>query len=331
MNPFFSIIIPVYNVAPYLRECLDSVLAQTFADWEALCVDDGSTDGSGAILNEYAVRDRRFRVIHQPNGGVSAARNAALDVARGEWVCFLDADDKIESHWLEDIALGAKDHPEADWIRTSYRDWIEGREPVPWPKGHPCNTSEKIYPDAADIAWHFLAYNGMMTINVFRRTTIQSIRFQTGLSCCEDGCFVLDIAILPQTRAILTIPNDDYRYRMRDTSASHSITCSDITKALMAEMDRWVIHPSRRGVFSPAIDRYILRCLKGKNTVTKQEAKKLCFFARKATRCGFFSPFYFKGKKMIRWLLFLLFGNPLILFEKASWNWLVPYGNGVAP
>ena len=65
MNPVFSIIIPVYNVAPYLRECLDSVLAQTFADWEAICVDDGSTDGSGAILDEYAAKDARFRIVHQ--------------------------------------------------------------------------------------------------------------------------------------------------------------------------------------------------------------------------------------------------------------------------
>lgn len=78
----FSIIIPVYNVAPYLRECLDSVLAQICTDWEweAICVDDGSTDGSGAILDEYAARDGRFKVIHQTNAGVSAARNAALNV-----------------------------------------------------------------------------------------------------------------------------------------------------------------------------------------------------------------------------------------------------------
>ena len=82
----FSIIIPVYNVAPYLRECLDSVLAQTLTDWEAICVDDGSTDGSGAILDEYAARDQRFRIIHQPNSGVSAARNVALDMVRREWI-----------------------------------------------------------------------------------------------------------------------------------------------------------------------------------------------------------------------------------------------------
>ena len=92
--PYFSIIIPVYNVAPYLRECLDSVLKQTFTDWEAICIDDGSTDESGAILDEYAAKDKRFRVIHQANAGVSAARNAALDKVQGEWDDFCRAADR---------------------------------------------------------------------------------------------------------------------------------------------------------------------------------------------------------------------------------------------
>ena len=76
-----SVIIPVYNVARYLRECLDSVQAQTFTDWEAICVNDGSTDECGKILDEYAAKDTRFKVIHKENGGVSTARNAGLDVA----------------------------------------------------------------------------------------------------------------------------------------------------------------------------------------------------------------------------------------------------------
>ena len=99
--PFFSIIIPVYNVAPFLRECLDSVLAQTFTDWEAICIDDGSTDDSGAILDEYAAKDKRFRVMHKENAGVGEARNKGLDEVKGEWVWFVDADDAIHPQALD--------------------------------------------------------------------------------------------------------------------------------------------------------------------------------------------------------------------------------------
>ena len=96
MKPLFTLIIPCYNVAPYVRACLDSVAAQTCADgWEAICVDDGATDGTGAILDEYAAKDPRFKVIHQKNAGVSAARNAGLEAATGEWVWFIDSDDTI--------------------------------------------------------------------------------------------------------------------------------------------------------------------------------------------------------------------------------------------
>ena len=96
----FSIIIPVYNVDLYLRECLDSVLSQSFADWEAICVDDGSTDNSGEILREYATRDNRIKVVTQPNGGLSAARNTGMKASSGEYILFLDSDD-----WLETDAL----------------------------------------------------------------------------------------------------------------------------------------------------------------------------------------------------------------------------------
>ena len=97
----FSVIIPVYNVEAYLRDCLDSVLNQTCADWEAICVNDGSTDGSADILNEYAARESRVKVITQPNGGLSAARNAGIKAAEGEYVLFLDSDDWLEVNALE--------------------------------------------------------------------------------------------------------------------------------------------------------------------------------------------------------------------------------------
>ena len=85
MNCKISIIIPVYNVENYIRFCLDTVLVQTFTDFEVILVDDGSTDGSGMICDEYAVKDKRIKVIHKENDGVSSARNRALDYMRNNW------------------------------------------------------------------------------------------------------------------------------------------------------------------------------------------------------------------------------------------------------
>lgn len=96
----FSIIIPIYNVEAYLRDCLESVLRQSFSDWEAVCVNDGSTDGSAVILEEYASKETRIKVISQANGGLSSARNTGQKVAKGDYILFLDSDD-----WLEDDAL----------------------------------------------------------------------------------------------------------------------------------------------------------------------------------------------------------------------------------
>ena len=100
----FSIIIPVYNVEKYLRACLDSMLNQTFSDWEAVCVNDGSTDSSAVALKEYAAKDDRFRVVEQPNAGLSAARNTGLKHAAGDYVLFLDSDDWLETNALETLA-----------------------------------------------------------------------------------------------------------------------------------------------------------------------------------------------------------------------------------
>lgn len=100
----FSVIIPVYNVEAYLIECLNSVLDQTFEDWEAICVNDGSTDNSAAILEEYGQKDSRFKIVNQPNGGLSTARNTGLKAAAGEYVLFLDSDDWLEGNALERVS-----------------------------------------------------------------------------------------------------------------------------------------------------------------------------------------------------------------------------------
>ena len=101
MKPKISIIIPMYNVEKYLRRCLDSVKNQTFRDWQAICVDDGSPDKSGEIAEEYAVQDKRFMVIHKKNGGLSDARNAGMTKVKSDFVMFLDSDDFIHPQTLE--------------------------------------------------------------------------------------------------------------------------------------------------------------------------------------------------------------------------------------
>ena len=101
---YFSVIIPVYNTEAYLGKCLDSILSQDFADWEAICVNDGSTDGSAAILTDYAARNSRLRVVHQPNRGLSVARNTGLNAAQGDYILFVDSDDWIAPHALSTLA-----------------------------------------------------------------------------------------------------------------------------------------------------------------------------------------------------------------------------------
>jgi glycosyltransferase involved in cell wall biosynthesis len=102
---FFSIIIPVYNVEPYLQRCVDSALGQDYPDkFEIILVDDGSTDKSGSICDDYAQKDARIRVVHKENGGLSSARNAGVKIATGEYIVFLDSDD-----WIDDDALARLD------------------------------------------------------------------------------------------------------------------------------------------------------------------------------------------------------------------------------
>ena len=101
----FSVIVPVYNVEQYLDKCLASILGQTYKDFECIVVDDGSTDNSSAIIDKYVKQDQRFKVLHQKNMGPSAARNAGLAIAQGDYIAFVDSDDYISNEYLEKFAL----------------------------------------------------------------------------------------------------------------------------------------------------------------------------------------------------------------------------------
>lgn len=127
--PKITVIIPVYNVAPYLQKCLDSVMNQTYANLEIIIVDDGSTDGGGAICDRYAGEDERIQVIHQENQGLSAARNAALDIMTGELVGFVDSDDWIETDFYERLEKGMEEYGADISVIGFYNVYQNGRYP----------------------------------------------------------------------------------------------------------------------------------------------------------------------------------------------------------
>lgn len=214
----FSIIIPVYNVAPYLRECLDSVLAQTFTDWEAICIDDGSTDGSGEILDEYAAKDKRFKVIHQKNAGVSAARNAGIDAAGGEYVTFLDGDDAYDRSWLEGFWGLIKDTG-AELVRQQVRFWYGGSHEAVSLADSPhsvCFGGEEV------ANWGCSTYSkeGWSWLNAIKRSCLNGagrVRFPVGMRFMEDIVFMLKV--LPHVNVACQGEFAGYLYRQRAMSA----------------------------------------------------------------------------------------------------------------
>lgn len=128
--PLISVIVPVYNVEKYLDRCLQSIADQTLGDFEALLVDDGSSDSSGAICDRWAQRDPRFRVIHRENGGMSEARNTGLDQRTGEFVSFVDSDDYLEPGCLEYLYQMIRDLPDCRICQANhYLTWENKRKP----------------------------------------------------------------------------------------------------------------------------------------------------------------------------------------------------------
>lgn len=229
--PKFSIIIPVYNVAPYLRECLDSVLAQTYTDWEAICVDDGSTDDSGAILDEYAAKDRRFRVIHQKNAGVSVARNTALDVSNGKWITFLDPDDVVNCDWLEELSRLTKQN--TDIVRINGTEW-HGESGDFLSPGNRINESNEdlVYRDSSTAqswGWNTLwKYGAVWTLGV-KRSIIADVRFPEGVCLGEDILFCFDL--LESINSVCQSNYAGYLYRQREDSALKVKTIDPIERS----------------------------------------------------------------------------------------------------
>ncbi len=222
MTPFFSIVIPVYNVAPHLHECLDSVLAQSFTDWECICVNDGSIDESGAILDEYAAKDVRFHALHQLNAGEGGARNAGLAMAKGEWLFFLDGDDVM----LEGALTKLNDVLTADacLIRFAFCSFEDGNKPVP--SRSKDSASVRIVDISHDI--EMSEFHTYVWQHIYRRTLINGMRFKTYRRGC-DRVF-LDEVLLNRVDAVEVVDVICYGYRLRAGSAMRSKPSIDVLR-----------------------------------------------------------------------------------------------------
>lgn len=212
-----SVIIPVYNAERYVAECLDSLLNSTYRDVELICVDDGSTDGSGGILDQYARQDKRVLVIHQQNQGVSAARNKGLDVARGEWVTFVDADDAWEIRSFEAmIEAWEKTGRKADIVQCG-RLWHEGEELPHWGSIPEFPRSERI------LSWSEVRRNMLVWAfswgKMIRKSFVGGHRFSKRLSYSEDTCFVFNLLGQKDHFCMVEACSALYLYRCNPQSA----------------------------------------------------------------------------------------------------------------
>lgn len=213
--PSVSIIVPVYNVAPYLQKCLDSILRQTYTNLEILVIDDGSTDESSSICDEYAELDNRVVVVHKENGGLSDARNYGLDIATGDFIGFVDSDDWIESDMFEYLLDGCIGY-NSD---ISYCEVYEARD---FTINYKLRKSDTVY--TAENALNELFFDRLENYacnKLFRADLWESIRFPVGHNF-EDITTIYKTIERSKSVAILKEPK--YYYRIRSDSISGTKT-----------------------------------------------------------------------------------------------------------
>lgn len=217
--PRVTFIVPVYNTERTLPACLDSALAQTVANIEVVCVDDGSPDGAAAVLASYAARDPRVRVIHQENAGLSAARNTGLAVARGELVAFLDSDDTVEPNLCERVLAAFASAPDVDAV--TFGAVCEPEEAASARIKRLLSPEDGVFrgfdpallfsANAQPYAWR----------TVLSRAFVErcGIRYDESLRFAEDVPF--HFTVYPLARTTVLIADRLYRYRMTDGSLTH--------------------------------------------------------------------------------------------------------------
>lgn len=228
----FSIIIPIYNSEKYLKECLDSVAAYQHHDLECILVNDGSTDSSASICQQYVNQDARFRLLSQKNSGVSATRNAGIEAATGTYMIFLDADDFLADHAWEEIAFVSK-NLDYDFMVFSYytlyengdrkEELFEGTGKAGSDIGKTCSGIGKTCTDIEKIRKMMLTTSRLNTCwgKLFRTELVKKhkIRFQTDLKTGEDFVFVLNYFQICHSAALFNL--SIYYYRQHAMSAMH--------------------------------------------------------------------------------------------------------------
>ncbi|EOS8043420.1 glycosyltransferase, partial [Enterococcus faecium] len=209
-----SIIVPVYKVEPYLRKCVDSILAQTFTDFEVILVDDGSPDNSGKICDEYASKDSRVRVIHKKNGGLSSARNAGIDVARGKYLGFVDSDDYIEKDMYE-LLYDNIVKEQADLSICGVYDLYANREPKILKTQY--MVLSKI--EAMKMILEAKVVSVQAWNKLYKKEIFDTIRYPEGV-ITEDAAVILPV--LDKTEKVVIDTQQKYYYFHRENSITSS-------------------------------------------------------------------------------------------------------------
>lgn len=265
-----SILVPVYNVEKYLSYCLDSIVNQTYRDMQVVIVDDGSTDGSWAICQEYAGRFSFVEAYHQENSGVAAARNALLDKASGEYTIFVDSDDWIESNMIEDLMHYITEYDLDIAICEAVSEHGGSATPVDTALCLP------LIEERESVIKKFLLHkelNGSLCNKLVKTSLLHNLRFAKDIWYGEDALMMWQI--LQRVGRVGTVPTQYYHYRMNDASISHQIfgpkkmsghqvwdiinrdthrlwpQFTDISEATFAIMDMWLLYYA-------AIDKYPL-------------------------------------------------------------------------
>lgn len=231
-----SIIVPVYNVAPFLNQCIRSIVSQSYSDFECILVDDGSTDGSELICDKWAVKDTRIKVLHQNNQGVSVSRNRGIEKAKGEYITFVDSDDWIESTYLEDMIIPMLSH-DVDLVVSGLTQQFKDGSFKSF-----CSNTEWIelrgnfVKEFVDLNKKYLLFGPV--VKLYKSSIIKehSIQFPLEYSYGED--LIFNYQYLSYIRSLYVIDRINYNYRILGTGTLSSKKRLD---QFQIDYDQWKI------------------------------------------------------------------------------------------